>query len=58
MAQSTGTTDTYDLVGLAEDIEDVIFVISPTDTPLLTMAKRKKASAVLHQWQTDSLGVS
>ncbi len=58
MAQSTGTTDTYDLVGLAEDIEDVIFDISPTDTPLLTMAKRKKASAVLHQWQTDSLAAA
>ena len=58
MAQSTGTADTYDLVGLAEDIEDVIFDISPTDTPLLTMAKRKKASAVLHQWQTDSLAAA
>ena len=58
MAQSTGTTDTYDLVGLAEDIEDVIFDINPTDTPLLTMAKRKKASAVLHQWQTDSLAAA
>lgn len=58
MAQLTGTTDTYDLVGLAEDVEDVIFNISPTDTPLLTMAKRKKASATLHQWQTDSLAAT
>lgn len=55
MAQATGTTDSYDLVGLAEDVEDVIFNISPTDTPLLTMAKRVKVSATLHQWQTDSL---
>lgn len=55
MAQATGTTDTYDLVGLAEDVEDVIFNISPTETPMLTMAKRKKISATLHQWQTDSL---
>lgn len=58
MAQATGTTDSYDLVGLAEDIEDVIFNISPTETPLLTMAKRKKVSATLHQWQTDALAAA
>lgn len=55
MAQATGTTDTYDLVGMAEDVEDIIFDISPTETPFLTRAKRKKATATLHQWQTDSL---
>lgn len=58
MAQATGTTDTYDLVGLAEDVEDVIFNISPTDTPFLTRAKRKKASAINHQWQTDALAAA
>jgi hypothetical protein len=58
MAQATGTTDTYDLVGLAEDVEDLIFNISPTDTPLLSMAKRKKATATNHQWQTDSLAAT
>lgn len=58
MSQATGTTDSYDLVGLAEDVEDVIFNISPTETPLLTMAKRKKATATLHQWQTDSLSAA
>jgi hypothetical protein len=55
MAQATGTTDTYDLVGIAEDVEDVIFNISPEETPFLSMAKRKKVSNTLHQWQTDSL---
>lgn len=55
MAQATGTTDTYDLVGLAEDVEDVINDISPMDTPFYKMAKRKKATATLHQWQTDAL---
>ena len=58
MAQATGTTDVYDLVGLAEDVEDIIFNISPTDTPLLTMAKRKKVTAINHQWQTDSLAAA
>ena len=55
MAQVSGTTDTLDIVGMAEDIEDVIFDISPTETPFLTMAKRKKVTNTFHQWQIDSL---
>lgn len=55
MTQVSGTTDTYDIIGMAEDVEDAIFNISPTETPLLSMADRKTASATLHQWQTDSL---
>lgn len=58
MAQFTGTTDTYDLIGTAEDVEDIIFDISPTDTPVLTVAKRKKATAIYHQWQTDALAAA
>ena len=58
MAQVSGTTDTYDLVGIAEDVEDAIWDVSPTDTPLLSMAKRKKATNTLHQWQTDALAAA
>ena len=58
MAQATGTTDTYDLVGIAEDVEDVINDISPMDTPFYKMAKRKKATNTLHQWQTDALAAA
>lgn len=58
MAQVAGTTDTYDLVGLAEDVEDVIFNISPTETPALSMFKRTTGTATLHQWQTDSLAAA
>lgn len=58
MAQATGTTDTYDLVGIAEDVEDIIFNISPTDTPAFSMAKKKKATNTNHQWQTDSLAAA
>lgn len=58
MTQVAGTTDTYDIVGMAEDVEDAIFNISPTETPFLTMAKRKSATATLHQWQTDSLAAA
>lgn len=48
-------TNTYNLAGLAEDFQDVIYDISPEETPLLTMCKKVKASATLHQWQTDTL---
>jgi len=55
MAQVSGTTDSYDLIGIAEDVEDIIYDISPTETPLVTMAKRGKADSTNHQWQTDAL---
>lgn len=58
MTQIAGTTDTYDLVGMAEDVEDLIFSISPEETPLLTMAKKKTATNTLHQWQTDALATA
>lgn len=52
------TTTISNTSGLAEDFEDVIFMVSPTDTPLLTLAKRKKADARYHQWQEDSLAAA
>ncbi len=53
---ATATTSTVsNTSGLAEDFQDVIFMISPTETPMLTLAKRLKATARLHQWQEDSL---
>lgn len=58
MAQVAGTTDTFDLIGIAEDVEELINNISPTETPAYTMAKRVKATNTLHQWQTDSLAAA
>lgn len=58
MAQLTGTTATNDLVGIAEDVEDVIFNITPTETPALSMFKRTKVDNTLHQWQTDALAAA
>lgn len=58
MTQLAGVTDSRDIVGMAEDIEDAIFDISPTETPFLTMARRTKATNTLHQWQTDALAAA
>ena len=55
MAQPTNTFDTYDSVGEREDLSDVIYSISPTDTPFLSSAAKTQATAVLHEWQTDAL---
>lgn len=58
MAQVSGTTDTYDGIGIREDLSDTIYNISPTETPFLTMAKRSKAYSTFHEWQTDSLAAT
>ena len=55
MAQPTNTFDTYDSVGEREDLSDVIYSISPTDTPFISSAAKTRATAVLHEWQTDTL---
>ncbi len=56
---ATATTSTVsNTSGLAEDFENIIFDVSPTDTPMLTMATRKTASARLHQWQEDQLAAA
>ena len=45
----------YDAVGAREDLSDVIYNISPTDTPFMSTVGKTKATAVYHEWQTDSL---
>jgi hypothetical protein len=53
MAGETYTT--YDQVGIAEDISDVISNISPTKTPFQTSIGSEKIDNRLFQWQEDSL---
>ena len=58
MAQPTNTFDTYDSVGIREDLQDVIYQISPEETPFYSASKKVKASNTLHEWQTDALRAS
>lgn len=58
MAAPTNTFQTFQAQGNREDLEDVIYTISPTETPFMTMAGRKTATAVLHEWQTDALAAA
>lgn len=48
----------YDAVGAREDLSDVIYNISPTDTPIMSSIGKTKATGVYHEWQTDSLAAS
>lgn len=55
MAQPTNTFSSYDVNGIREDLSDMIYDISPEETPFYTMCKKAKAKNTLHEWQTDSL---
>ena len=46
---------TYTTVGIREDLADIIYNISPTDTPFMSGVGKNKATNTLHQWQTDTL---
>lgn len=49
------TFTAHTAIGQREDLSDVIYDISPTETPLMNTLARGKASAVFYEWQTDSL---
>lgn len=55
MAQPSNTFDSYDAVGIREDLSDLIYDISPEETPFYTKCGKVKATATLHEWQTDAL---
>lgn len=55
MAQPTNTLDSYDVRGIREDLSDVIYDISPEETPFYTACAKAKATNTLHEWQTDAL---
>jgi len=52
------TYTTYDQVGKAEDVSDIISDITPTDTPAFSMFKSEKVSARTFEWLEDSLAAA
>ncbi len=58
MAQPTNTFDSYDSVGIREDLSNVIYNVSPEETPLYSKSSKTKAKNTLVEWQTDSLRAS
>ena len=49
------TYQTYTAIGQRDDLTDVIYNISPTDTPFMSSIGKTKATATFHEWQTDAL---
>lgn len=58
MTQSSNTYDKYDLIGVREDLSDVISNISPTDTPFLSNIGKSSCAQTQFDWQTDSLAAA
>ncbi len=52
------TFTAHSAIGQREDLTDVIYDISPTETPIMSTLARTKATAVFHEWQTDSLAAA
>tara|TARA_R100001015_G_scaffold18486_2_gene11762 strand:- start:8006 stop:8980 length:975 start_codon:yes stop_codon:yes gene_type:complete len=55
MAVPTNTVETYNRVGIREDLSDVIYNITPSEVPFMSNAAKGTASQTLYEWQTDSL---
>lgn len=49
------TYQTYQQVGIKEDVSDIITNLSPTKTPFLSAIGTEKVTQPLFQWQEDSL---
>jgi hypothetical protein len=55
MAVDAATVLTYSTIGNREDLSNIIYNIDPTETPFASGVKKTKATAVLHEWQTQAL---
>jgi hypothetical protein len=49
------TTNPGSAVSNREDLTDVLSILAPQDTPLLSLANKRKATATYHEWTVDSL---
>lgn len=58
MAQPSNTHSTYDHVGRREDLSDIIYDVSPTQTPFLSAIPKGKATSTKHEWLTRALAAA
>ena len=45
----------YNTAGNREDLTSILSILEPEATPLLSLAKKKRATATFNEWQVDSL---
>ena len=58
MTAPTNTFLSTAAIGNREDLSDVIYRITPTQTPTLNLAAKAKATNSLHEWQTQDLAAA
>jgi hypothetical protein len=58
MAIYTDSYETFDSNNKREDLANVIYNISPTETPFMSSIGTGSASGTKHEWQTDSLAAA
>ena len=58
MAIYTNSYETFDSNDKREDLANVIYNISPTETPFMSSIGTGSANGTKHEWQTDSLAAA
>lgn len=58
MGQPTNTHSTYDAIGNREDLSNVIYDVSPTETPFLSSMEKTKATSTKHEWLKRALAAA
>ena len=58
MAQPSNTFDSYDAVGIKEDLSDVIYNVTPEATPFYSKCRKSSAKNTFVEYQTDTLRAS
>jgi len=55
MAIATNTRTTYGAIGIREDLSNIIYNISPMDTPFMSSVGKGSCDNTYFEWQTDEL---
>lgn len=55
MAIIANTFKTYETVGVREDLSDIIYRISPEETPVMSNGRKDTCDSTYTEWQQDSL---
>ena len=55
MGVPTNTRETYGAIGIREDLSNIIYNISPEETPFMSNVGKSSCDNTYFEWQTDSL---
>lgn len=58
MSLPSNTLATYSAVGNREDLSDIIYDVTPTETPFLSNMPKGESESTKHEWQTRALAAA